>query len=474
MKNKKYVDLKLRTKKLGVFIVIMLMLTVGISGVLADITFEYGTDGSGNGYFGPSSGVISVPSIGRVWECNVSDFQLAIWSLNSTGGTVLVGDNISGTSAISLVNNTILDFQGHTMNLTGSAGFHMFQLGDGTTGVTDVEIKNGIFEGNRTNQAGSYHCIYAQDKCQRINIHDNYFTGWYGKAVTFNGGALGGECEYITVRNNIFDDFEQGIDSDGVEYNYVYRGVISGNLIEETGDDAIDLGASDAINIIGNTIRDCCTGIEVGLSKSTVVGNSISKIDTFGIVLDSCVSTVVNGNYLFAIEMHGIRMLYARQCSIIGNTIWRSSSGANNTYDSIHLQSDAGNPCTYNTIIGNTIREDHASNRPKYGINEVDSDQDYNIIFGNTINGTVSSAINKSGVHSIIGYNIGYETVFPTFNVSTAQIGYPWISGNGLLIKTSSGWINLTEDGGSSGVGCLLYTSPSPRDQRGSRMPSSA
>ena len=34
--------------------------------------------------------------------------------------------------------------------------------------------------------------------------------------------------------------------------------------------------------------------------------------------------------------------------------------------------------------------------------------------------------------------------------------------------KSSSGL------GGEEGVDCLLYTSPSPRDQRGSRMPSSA
>ena len=36
--------------------------------------------------------------------------------------------------------------------------------------------------------------------------------------------------------------------------------------------------------------------------------------------------------------------------------------------------------------------------------------------------------------------------------------------------------LNLTGGGGLGGAssGCLLYTSPSPRDQRGSRMPSSA
>ena len=32
----------------------------------------------------------------------------------------------------------------------------------------------------------------------------------------------------------------------------------------------------------------------------------------------------------------------------------------------------------------------------------------------------------------------------------------------------------ISTNGGDQGSSCLLYTSPSPRDQRGSRMPSSA
>ena len=42
------------------------------------------------------------------------------------------------------------------------------------------------------------------------------------------------------------------------------------------------------------------------------------------------------------------------------------------------------------------------------------------------------------------------------------------IGGDGLTTQ-----VNLT-NGGEIGNTCLLYTSPSPRDQRGSRMPSSA
>ena len=40
-------------------------------------------------------------------------------------------------------------------------------------------------------------------------------------------------------------------------------------------------------------------------------------------------------------------------------------------------------------------------------------------------------------------------------------------SGKTTLLRTIAGFIDPSE-------GCLLYTSPSPRDQRGSRMPSSA
>ena len=38
----------------------------------------------------------------------------------------------------------------------------------------------------------------------------------------------------------------------------------------------------------------------------------------------------------------------------------------------------------------------------------------------------------------------------------------------GVLLDLDAGWMRLYRNG------CLLYTSPSPRDQRGSRMPSSA
>ena len=59
--------------------------------------------------------------------------------------------------------------------------------------------------------------------------------------------------------------------------------------------------------------------------------------------------------------------------------------------------------------------------------------------------------------------------------VSEANIVFNPVSGgrSATAVSDSSGKYTLQYLGGVPGA-CLLYTSPSPRDQRGSRMPSSA
>ena len=53
------------------------------------------------------------------------------------------------------------------------------------------------------------------------------------------------------------------------------------------------------------------------------------------------------------------------------------------------------------------------------------------------------------------------------------------LAGPYVNVETNAGWAGddytgATTDAHVGYEGCLLYTSPSPRDQRGSRMPSSA
>ena len=61
-------------------------------------------------------------------------------------------------------------------------------------------------------------------------------------------------------------------------------------------------------------------------------------------------------------------------------------------------------------------------------------------------------------------------------NVKTTQV--KMVDTNGVVIKEYTEEVVQCDDGAKDflhGYGiCLLYTSPSPRDQRGSRMPSSA
>ena len=59
-----------------------------------------------------------------------------------------------------------------------------------------------------------------------------------------------------------------------------------------------------------------------------------------------------------------------------------------------------------------------------------------------------------------------------TTGIAEAGAGIQFLSDGTLRILNSSVTNNTTT--GQAAAGCLLYTSPSPRDQRGSRMPSSA
>ena len=78
------------------------------------------------------------------------------------------------------------------------------------------------------------------------------------------------------------------------------------------------------------------------------------------------------------------------------------------------------------------------------------------------------------------------DTVYSTGNVNCTTAGVvtkqsgsiAWTSGNGVKVGQV---LTLATDGAGPGQGiiksinsCLLYTSPSPRDMRRSRMPSSA
>ena len=72
-------------------------------------------------------------------------------------------------------------------------------------------------------------------------------------------------------------------------------------------------------------------------------------------------------------------------------------------------------------------------------------------------------------VSGAVGGNVA-GSLFKNLSLGTLWNSVAGIAGGGL----GGTILSMLGMGVDQSVGCLLYTSPSPRDQRGSRMPSSA
>ena len=87
------------------------------------------------------------------------------------------------------------------------------------------------------------------------------------------------------------------------------------------------------------------------------------------------------------------------------------------------------------------------------------------------------SAVLLSGCSwlGIGGQNAGFSQSGGAYGVNCAPGGFNYGGAYGADACGVGGGYGVAGAGyGAGGYGCLLYTSPSPRDQRGSRMPSSA
>ena len=93
---------------------------------------------------------------------------------------------------------------------------------------------------------------------------------------------------------------------------------------------------------------------------------------------------------------------HAKRNIVLGGVLKNNGLKTNNTYSHIKFDAFSSDGATYSKIIGLSIISDVA-NKAKYGIEEEDSNCDYNYYGGISFEGMATSNIILSGVNSIIG-----------------------------------------------------------------------
>jgi hypothetical protein len=107
----------------------------------------------------------------------------------------------------------------------------------------------------------------------------------------------------------------------------------------------------------------------------------------------------------YNIKRHAILLSGAIRNCVVDNIIRGAGSEASNTYDAIILEVRSGTNCTRNVISRNIILSDLA-NKHRYGINESDANQDYNLIANNIITDSQTANIRKQGANSFVDHYI--------------------------------------------------------------------
>ena len=172
-------------------------------------------------------------------------------------------------------------------------------------------------------------------------------------------------------------------------------GIIVGNYLRDIKNVGIN-GYGSSVVIANNRITNSYyEGIFVNKSRTIVEGNIITNPATATFAVYNAIKvtsigtyTVIKGNIIHDAPGHGIYLDGADHCLIEGNLLTNIGNRTNNTYSAIFLTSTS----THNIIRNNKIYSD-ADNKPKYGIAENSSDDDFNIIFDNDIAGIITKAI---------------------------------------------------------------------------------
>ena len=218
---------------------------------------------------------------------------------------------------------------------------------------------------------------YDGGKGYRIVIANNVVYNARNKGISISNRPpeVGGSSElyHFTIVGNIVERVVENPVSGsghGIQIYLTAHGLVVGNVVRNTYAGGIYATGSSAISIVGNAIRNCGHGIELGAGSSVVVGNKIVSISVYGIY--------VNGNYN-VIKGNQLELISGKGIFIAGKQ--------------------------YNAIVGNVILDSRSPAVMEHGVYE-DTGSDYNIIVENIVKGYSTAGIATVGVNTIKTNNI--------------------------------------------------------------------
>lgn len=264
---------------------------------------------------------------------------------------------------------------------------------------TNVTIKNGTIDGNRTNQAGSPGAYtYTQygvylGSTTNSTIYNLRVKNMTGVGIHVYNGTQVVVSECVSSSNNYHGfEFEQDTECTLVASrgtgNLLHGVLTSPGEVAGTGSKGNSFIGNkfDANSQYGIAMNAANGDVSAFLNEGNVyTGNTIVNNTQYGVNFYKQDKHVFNNNYVAG---NGYFGLYAFQSSnnVVSNNIFVNNSQASNGgYDEILVEgSSSGHAAIDNVISGNTILITGA-NKARYAINEATSGDGSNTIYGNNI-----------------------------------------------------------------------------------------